>query len=50
MNHSAQFWALVERHSPEYRKLDHRLREMWKSVPRWAYQERVTNIPPANVA
>jgi predicted metal-dependent hydrolase len=38
MNHSKRFWALVEHHSPEFRKLDKHLREMWKTVPRWAYR------------
>jgi len=36
MSHSNNFWAEVERHCPGYRKLDARLREMWKIVPRWA--------------
>ena len=38
MNHSKRFWALVGHHSPDFRKLDGRLREMWKSVPRWAFR------------
>jgi predicted metal-dependent hydrolase len=37
MNHSRRFWALVAHHSPDFRDLDRRLREMWKAVPRWAY-------------
>jgi len=36
MNHSKRFWSLVERYCPRYRSLDAQLREMWKSVPRWA--------------
>lgn len=38
MNHSKRFWALVQRHSPDFRKLDRHLREMWKTVPRWAHR------------
>jgi predicted metal-dependent hydrolase len=36
MNHSDEFWDLVRRHCPDYRKRDGRLRDMWKAVPRWA--------------
>jgi predicted metal-dependent hydrolase len=36
MNHSKEYWELVERHCPDYRKRDSRLRDMWKVVPRWA--------------
>lgn len=43
MNHSKRFWALVMKYSPDFRRLDGRLREMWKSVPRWAL-ENVTKI------
>ncbi len=35
MNHSKRFWGLVKHHSPDFRKLDSRLRDMWKAVPRW---------------
>jgi hypothetical protein len=38
MNHSKRFWAHVEHHNPDFRKLDNHLREMWKTVPRWAYR------------
>lgn len=43
MNHSDRFWTLVMRYSPEFRRLDGRLREMWKTVPRWAL-EGVTEV------
>lgn len=36
MNHSKEFWDLVQRHCPDYRTRDRRLRDMWKVVPRWA--------------
>lgn len=36
MNHSPRYWDLVERHSPDCRVLDKRLRDAWKAVPRWA--------------
>lgn len=36
MKHSKRFWERVERHCHDFRKLDSRLRELWKSVPRWA--------------
>jgi len=37
MNHSQKFWSLVQYHSPDYKRHDYRLRDAWKSVPRWAY-------------
>jgi predicted metal-dependent hydrolase len=37
MNHSKRFWTLVAQHCPNFRKLDERLREMWKTLPRWAH-------------
>ncbi len=36
LNHSRRFWALVERHCPDYRSLNAQIREMWKVVPQWA--------------
>jgi predicted metal-dependent hydrolase len=36
MNHSKRFWGLVAGYSPGYKSLDMQLREMWKTVPRWA--------------
>lgn len=36
MNHSPNFWQLVENHYPEYRRIDAQLRELWKAIPRWA--------------
>jgi predicted metal-dependent hydrolase len=38
MNHSAHFWALVERHEPEYRRLDRELLRGWQSVPSWMFE------------
>ncbi len=35
LNHSKRFWATVEKHCPDYRKMDAQLREMWKMVPQW---------------
>lgn len=35
MNHSRQFWALVGRFEPGYRKLDRQLSEAWLRIPTW---------------
>lgn len=37
MNHSKKFWSLVQRHSPDYKQVDNRLREAWKNLPRWVH-------------
>ncbi|MGF1537755.1 MAG: M48 family metallopeptidase [Elainellaceae cyanobacterium] len=35
LNHSAEFWALVERWERDYRALDQALKEGWQYVPDW---------------
>ncbi len=37
MNHSTRFWRLVERHEPEWRRLDRRLVQGWREVPDWVF-------------
>ncbi len=36
LNHSPRFWRLVERHCPDYQRIDAQRRDLWKAVPRWA--------------
>lgn len=36
LNHSARFWALVERKLPGYREQETALRNAWRHVPWWA--------------
>lgn len=36
LNHSARYWAQVERKLPDYRRHETGLRDAWAYVPRWA--------------
>ena len=49
MNHSKRFWLLVQHHSPDFRKFDRGLRDMWKTVPRWAYQHERPMLTKRNL-
>lgn len=40
MNHSAHFWATVERCEPQWRELDAQLRGGWRRVPEWLRPRR----------
>ncbi len=44
MDHSPDFWSLVDRLEPNYRKLDRQLRGAAREVPAWALPERM--LPP----
>jgi len=37
LNHSANYWSLVQRYEPDYRVLDAALNKATYSIPRWAY-------------
>ncbi len=39
MNHSARFWAAVERQCADWRALDRELVQGWRNVPRWVFSE-----------
>jgi hypothetical protein len=39
MNHSARFWATVERFEPNWRTLDRKLLDGWRHVPAWVFGE-----------
>ena len=38
MNHSANFWQLVGKIEPEYRRLDRDLLAGWRTVPGWVFK------------
>ena len=37
MNHSPNFWNLVARYEPDYRRLDRSLTRAWRQVPWWMF-------------
>ncbi len=37
LNHSRRYWALVERHCPEYRFCEQTLRDAARCIPAWAF-------------
>jgi len=39
MNHSGRFWGRVERHVPDWRRLDRELLDGWRRVPSWVFDE-----------
>lgn len=42
LNHSREFWALLEHHEPDYVRKDEQLRSAWRFVPAWLDIDRMT--------
>jgi predicted metal-dependent hydrolase len=43
MNHSGRFWQRVERHVPDWRRLDRELLDGWRRVPSWVFDDSASN-------
>jgi predicted metal-dependent hydrolase len=41
LNHSPQFWSLVEQYEPNYRQCNESLKRAWRSLPGWSFDTKV---------